>query len=154
MKRVIILLALPFLLVSLCRAQDSMTGERLKIMPGSASLARRSSLDQNIALWVRNGTNSAMTAEELARTFVNAFINRDNDEKPIQMTDKPIFVTAVYESTDKEQSYISVFIDGLKQKFGDRTSFTPEDLWNGVDVVTERYIDIAGENKILEEFKF
>jgi hypothetical protein len=126
------------------------------VKEGAYRDVRDASRNGRIALHVEHGTKSAMTPEQLARTFANAFVNRDNDGNPINMTDKPIFATAVYEETDDEKSYISVYIDGVQQTFKDpegnpRTIFSPNDFWNGVDAVAERYVAKHGLDKVVPE---
>lgn len=117
------------------------------IKPGRDLDAANASYDGNISFHVVGSPNSNVTAERLAKGFVNAFANRDITGG------RPMYVTGVYE-TDAEfnEPLIAYFINGVRQRQSDGSAyFTVEEFKKEVPKAMAKYVEEFGTDKLIPE---
>ncbi|MAE86204.1 MAG: hypothetical protein CMB80_25950 [Flammeovirgaceae bacterium] len=119
------------------------------VEPGGDNEAYEASKGKKLAIHVYGGEQGERSAYENAKILANAFADR-------RFTDKPMYVTAVYEETGLDQrTGIIIYMDGVRySKMVENKSirtFTPRQVGGAIDLIAEDFVDKHGNHLVIPE---
>ena len=133
--------------ISLGQTSKSKKLQSPVIIEGTETKTAKTSRNNGLSIFVYGGKKSERDAKENAQILANAFADR-------KFTDKPIYITAVYTETYKEQpTVVRIYMNGLKYTKNNANEFLPRHVGGGIDVIMEDYVKKYGDKLIIKENK-
>ena len=115
------------------------------LQPGDPFDARQASHGKRLAIHVYGGTQDERSALDNAKILANAFADR-------RFTDKPMYITAVYEETgENKPTTVAVYMDGVRYSKGGTSTFTPRQVGGAIDIIAEDFVDENGNHLVIPE---
>ncbi len=100
---------------------------------------------KRLAIHVYGGEKGDRSAEENAKILANAFADR-------RFTDKPMYITATYEESGKDQvTAVAIYMDGVRYSKAGTSAFLPRQVGGAIDVIAEEFVDEHGNHLVIPE---
>ncbi|MEO1253535.1 MAG: hypothetical protein AAFY41_01435 [Bacteroidota bacterium] len=115
------------------------------VKPGNHNDVYEASKGKRLAIHIRGGKQGERSALETAKILANAFADR-------RFTDKPMYITATYEESGKDQpTGVSIFMDGVRYSKNGVGGFLPRQVGGAIDIIAEDFVDEHGNHLVIPE---